>query len=105
GRPPWGAGPAAQSAQRQLAEPLALPSQLRPSLSEAVDAVLAKALAPAARRRWTSASTFSIAVARALDRLADEPPVILRVPPDPIHAAQALLRPTAGTADVRQAAL
>jgi diguanylate cyclase (GGDEF)-like protein len=105
GRSPFGSGPAAQIVQRQLGEPLALPSQLRPSLSEAVDAVLAKALAPAARKRWTSASTFSIAVARALDRLADEPPVILRAPPDPIQAAQALLGPTEGIADVEPVAL
>jgi diguanylate cyclase (GGDEF)-like protein len=95
GRPPFGSGSAPQIVQRQVAEPLALPSQLRPSLSEAVDAVLAKALAPAARKRWSSASTFSIALARALDRLPAEPPA-MRVPPDPIQVAQALLGPTEG---------
>jgi hypothetical protein len=95
GRPPFGAGPAPQIVQRQLTEPLPLPSQLRPSLSEAVDAVLAKALAPTAKKRWTSASTFSIAVARALDRLPAEPPAN-RPPPDPVEAARALLGPTEG---------
>jgi hypothetical protein len=66
--------------------------------------VLAKALAPAPKKRWTSASTFSIAVARALDRLPDESPVILRAPPDPIQAAQALLGPTEGISGVGQIA-
>ncbi|HEX3766678.1 MAG TPA: diguanylate cyclase [Kofleriaceae bacterium] len=95
GRPPFGSGPAPQIVQRQLAEPLALPSQLRPSLSEAVDAVVGKALGPTAKKRWASASTFSIALARALDRLPDEP-AAMRGPPDPIQAAQALLGPTEG---------
>ncbi|HMG23007.1 MAG TPA: diguanylate cyclase [Kofleriaceae bacterium] len=96
GRPPFGAGPAAQIVQRQLAEPLPLPSQVRPSLSEAVDAVIAKALAPTAKKRWASASTFSIALARALDRLPAEVKLGTRPPPDPIEAAQALLGPTEG---------
>ena len=95
GRPPFGSGPAPQIVQRQLAEPLALPSQLRPSLSEAVDAVVAKALAPTAKKRWSSASTFSIALARALDRLPDES-AAMHGPPDPLSAAQALLGPTEG---------
>ncbi|HEY0483406.1 MAG TPA: diguanylate cyclase [Kofleriaceae bacterium] len=96
GKPPFGAGPAPQVVQRQVAEPLPPPSELRPSLSEAVDAVLAKALAPAAKKRWASASTFSIALARALDRLPEEPIAITRPPPDPIQVAQALLGPTEG---------
>lgn len=96
GRPPFGAGAAAQVMQRQLGQPLPPPSRLRPSLSAAVDAVLAKALAPAARKRWTSASTFSIALARALDRLPAEPPPSARPAPDPIEAARELLAPTEG---------
>jgi serine/threonine-protein kinase len=96
GRPPFGAGPAPQIVQRQLAEPLPLPSQLRPSLSEAVDAVVGKALSPAARKRWASASTFSIALARALDRLPVEPQLGPRPTPTAIEAAQALLGPTEG---------
>ncbi|HEY0195767.1 MAG TPA: diguanylate cyclase [Kofleriaceae bacterium] len=44
GRPPFGAGPAPQVVQRQLAEPLTPPSQARPALTEAIDAVIAKAL-------------------------------------------------------------
>jgi hypothetical protein len=82
--------------QRQITEPLQAPSQLRPLLSEAVDAVLGKALAPTAKKRWASASTFAIALARALDRLPAEPAVITRLPPDPIQIAEALLGPTEG---------
>ena len=73
GRPPFGSGPAPQVVQRQLTEPLTPPSQLRPTLSEAVDAVLAKALAPTPKKRWASASTFAIALARALERLPPSP--------------------------------
>lgn len=94
GKPPFGAGPAPQVVQRQLGEPLPPPSGLRPALSEAVDAVIAKALSPAPKKRWASASTFSIALGRALDRLGSEPPV--RTTADPIMAAQALLAPTEG---------
>jgi hypothetical protein len=57
--------------------------------------VLAKALAPIAKKRWASASTFSIALARALDRIPEEPS-LSRAPPDPIQAAEALLGPTEG---------
>jgi len=96
GKPPFGSGPAPQIVQRQITEPLQPPSQLRPSLSEAVDAVLAKALAPVAKKRWASASTFSIALARALDRLSEESAMITRPPPDPIQIAEALLGPTEG---------
>ena len=39
-----------------------------PGVSEAVDAVLAKALAPSPKKRWASASTFAIALGRALER-------------------------------------
>jgi hypothetical protein len=100
GRPPFGSGPAAQVVQRQLGEPLPPPSELRPSLSEAVDAVLAKALSPVPKKRWASASTFSIALARALDRLPDrlstgEAAFAFEFE-DPIKAAEALLGPTEG---------
>jgi diguanylate cyclase (GGDEF)-like protein len=95
GKPPFGSGPAPQIVQRQLSEPLAPPSRLRP-LSEAVDAVLGKALASVAKKRWASASTFSIALARALDRLPDSVTGTTRAPPDPIQVAEALLGPTEG---------
>jgi serine/threonine protein kinase len=100
GRPPFGSGPAAQDVQRQLGEPLPPPSELRPSLSEAVDAVLAKALSPVPKKRWATASTFSIALARALDRLPDRLPTgetafALELE-DPLRAGEALLGPTEG---------
>jgi diguanylate cyclase (GGDEF)-like protein len=72
GRPPFGSGPAPQVVQRQLNDPLVPPSQLRPGLSEAVDAVLAKALAASPKRRWASASTFALALGRALERKSGE---------------------------------
>ncbi|HEX2685503.1 MAG TPA: serine/threonine-protein kinase [Kofleriaceae bacterium] len=96
GRPPFGAGPASQVVQRQLGEPLLPPSQLRPSLSEAVDAVLAKALAPVAKKRWTSAGTFAIALARALERLPGDQATIARSSEDSISMAKELLGPTEG---------
>ncbi|HEY0986057.1 MAG TPA: diguanylate cyclase, partial [Kofleriaceae bacterium] len=94
GKPPFGSGPAPQVVQRQLGEELVPPSEVRPALSEAVDAVLAKALSPIAKKRWASASTFSIALARALDRLPSESPA--HVTDDPITAAEAVLAPTEG---------
>ena len=100
GKPPFGSGPAPQVVQRQLAEPLLPPSQLRSSLSEAVDAVLAKALAAAPKKRWASASTFSIALARALDRLGNDQPPLARALVDPIRAAEVLLAPTEGIESV-----
>jgi diguanylate cyclase (GGDEF)-like protein len=96
GKPPFGSGPAPQVVQRQLSEPLLPPSRLRSSLSEAVDAVIAKALAPVPKKRWASASTFSIALARALDRLGDDQAPLARALIDPIHAAEVLLAPTEG---------
>lgn len=108
GRPPFGSGPAPQVVQRQLSDPLTPPSELRPTLSEAVDAVLMKALAPTPRKRWASASTFAIALGRALERLAPDEPHEPHRPPDadPVQAAQALLAPTAGieVADIAPAA-
>jgi len=100
GRPPFGAGAASEVVQRQLGEPLAPPSELRPSLSEAVDAVLTKALAPMAKKRWASASTFAIALARALERLPVNQVQVTRSIEDsiddPISAAEVLLGPTEG---------
>ena len=100
GRPPFGSGVASEVVQRQLGEPLAPPSELRPSLSEAVDAVLTKALAPMAKKRWASASTFAIALARALERLPVNQAQVTRSIEDsiedPISAAEVLLGPTEG---------
>jgi diguanylate cyclase (GGDEF)-like protein len=94
GRPPFGAGPAPQVVQRQLNDALPAPSTLRPTLSTAVDDVLAKALHPTPKKRWASASTFSMALARALERLPAEQPTVAA--PDPIKTAEALLAPTSG---------
>jgi len=97
GRPPFGSGPAPQVVQRQISDPLTPPSQLRFTLSEAVDAVLAKGLHPVAKKRWTSASTFAIALGRALERLpADETPDEAAELPDPVKTAEAVLRVTGG---------
>jgi hypothetical protein len=93
GRPPFGSGSAPQVMQRQLGETLPAPSELRPSLSEAVDAVLAKALSPVAKKRWASASTFSIALARALERLPANQEIARSID-DPVNAPEALLGPT-----------
>jgi len=68
GRPPFGSGALMQVITRQLHDPLVPPSSLRPGLTDALDEVLAKALAPDAARRFSSASTFAIALARALKR-------------------------------------
>lgn len=98
GRPPFGSGPAPQIVQRQLNDTLVPPSKLRPGLSEAVDAVLAKALLPVAKKRWASASTFAIALGRALERLGNTqlPPRPPPVVEDPVKAAESLLEPTTG---------
>jgi diguanylate cyclase (GGDEF)-like protein len=77
GRPPFGSGPAPQVVQRQLHDPMMPPSQMRAGLSEAVDVVFRKALQPNPKKRWASASTFAIALGRALERMSGE----LRVPP------------------------
>ncbi len=100
GRPPFGSGPAPQVVQRQLTDPLTPPSHLRSTLSEAVDAVLNKALAPTPKKRWASASTFATALARALERLPaeDAPEPEHKPEEDPVAAAEALFAPTAGIA-------
>jgi diguanylate cyclase (GGDEF)-like protein len=104
GRPPFGSGSAPQVVQRQLNDPMPPPSQLRPGLSQAVDAVLAKALAPAPKRRWSSASTFALALARALERQSGE----LKLPPavvddiDVAESVRSVLAPTQGIEEVSQ---
>ncbi|HEY5945080.1 MAG TPA: protein kinase, partial [Kofleriaceae bacterium] len=77
GRPPFGSGPAPQVVQRQLHDQMMPPSQMRAGLSEAVDVVFKKALQPNPKKRWASASTFAIALGRALERMSGE----IRVPP------------------------
>jgi diguanylate cyclase (GGDEF)-like protein len=97
GRPPFGSGPAPQVVQRQLNDVLVPPSTLRPGISGAVDAVLGKALAPTPKKRWASASTFAIALGRALERGSAAE---IRLPPVEenvaLAAAEAVMRPTAG---------
>ncbi|MCW5806744.1 MAG: diguanylate cyclase, partial [Deltaproteobacteria bacterium] len=104
GRPPFGSGPAPQVVQRQINDPLTRPSQLRPTLSPAVDEVLAKALAPAPKKRWASASTFAVALGRALERLPEDHSIPMRVVEmDPVKHVESLLAPTHGleAADLR----
>jgi hypothetical protein len=72
GRPPFGSGPAPQVVQRQLHDAMMAPSQMRPGLSEAVDVVFRKALQPNPKKRWSSASTFAVALGRALERMSGE---------------------------------
>ncbi|MBA3821397.1 MAG: serine/threonine protein kinase, partial [Deltaproteobacteria bacterium] len=96
GRPPFGSGPALQVVQRQISDPLTPPSQLRFTLSEAVDAVLAKGLSPTAKKRWASASTFATALGRALERLPVELPPADVVDEDPLKHGESLLAPTSG---------
>jgi diguanylate cyclase (GGDEF)-like protein len=104
GRPPFGSGSAPQVVHRQLNDPMPLPSQLRPGLSQAVDAVLLKALSPAPKKRWASASTFALALGRALERQSGE----LKMPPvvddDNVIAesVRSVLAPTQGIEEVSQ---
>jgi diguanylate cyclase (GGDEF)-like protein len=97
GRPPFGSGPAPQVVQRQLNDKVNKPSHLRPQISEAVDAVLAKALSPNPKKRWASASTFALALGRALTRTSGD----LRPAEKPtedvaVAAAEAVTRGTEG---------
>ena len=96
GRPPFGSGPAPQVVQRQMTDPLTPPSTLRPTLSDAVDAVLLKALAPTPKKRWASASTFATALARALERPPAEHVPAPTVEEAAVQAAEAVFAPTAG---------
>lgn len=95
GRAPFGSGQPLQVVQRQLHDPLLPPSTLRTSLPPAVDAVLAKALDPSPKKRWASASTFAIALTRALQPMsADEAPTP-RAAPTPPEPAAGIMGPTA----------
>ena len=102
GRPPFGSGSALQVIQRQLNDPMPPPSQLRPGVSEAVDAVLQKALAPNPKRRYASASTFAIALGRALERTDAD------VKPAPVAeditlaTVDSVLKPTEGIEEISQ---
>jgi hypothetical protein len=101
GRPPFGSGSAPQVVQRQLNDTMPPPSELRHGVSQAVDAVLAKALSPLPKKRWTSASTFAIALGRALERGSGE----VRLPVVPtqdvaVAAAAAVLKPTEGIEEI-----
>jgi serine/threonine-protein kinase len=69
GVPPYGAGALMAVLSRQMHEKLKPPSDLRPTLSAAVDAVLAKALDPQPKKRWASAGSFAVALTTALERL------------------------------------
>nr|MBA2543896.1 serine/threonine protein kinase [Deltaproteobacteria bacterium] len=96
GRPPFGSGPAPQVVQRQLNDALTPPSQLRPNLAGAVDDVLAKALHPTPKRRWASASTFAVALCRALERAPADHQMPVQEVDDPVKQAEAIMTPTTG---------
>ncbi|CAN5907743.1 hypothetical protein BH11MYX3_BH11MYX3_26730 [soil metagenome] len=98
GRPPFGSGPAPTVVQRQLNDPLTPASTLRPTLSDAVAAVLQEALAPQAKKRWASASTFAIALGRALERPPAEhvPAHAPTVEEQAIHDVESIFAPTGG---------
>jgi diguanylate cyclase (GGDEF)-like protein len=99
--PPFGSGALMAVLSRQLHEKLKPPSTLRPTLSPAVDAVLAKALDPQPKKRWASAGTFAIALASALERLPKRPdptPPPLPLPHDRGDSAakvEEVMQPTA----------
>jgi hypothetical protein len=96
GRPPFGSGPAPQVVQRQMTDPLVPASTLRPTLSDAVDAVLMKALAATPKKRWASASTFATALGRALERPPAEHAPQPTITEQAVQAAESLFAPTAG---------
>lgn len=96
GRPPFGSGAAPQVVHRQLNDALPPPSRLRPGVSEAVDAVMTKALDPVAKRRWSSASTFAIALGRALERGKTQENLPLVEEEVAAAAVEAVLIPTKG---------
>jgi diguanylate cyclase (GGDEF)-like protein len=96
GKPPFGAGPAPQVVPRQLGDPLTPASRLRPGLSDAVDAVLAKALSPTPKKRWASAATFATALGRALDRLGAGEPAGAAVSDAARRRAELVHAPTEG---------
>jgi hypothetical protein len=94
GKPPFGSGAATVVVQRQLNDKFVAPSQLRPDISSAVDDVLRKALDPTPKKRWTSAGTFAIALARALDRPADAPAPSSEPPPPPRTVSREVKAPS-----------
>ncbi len=96
GRPPFGSGQAQTVVQRQLNDPLTPASTLRPTLSDAVDAVLQKALAPLAKKRWASASTFAIALGRALERPPAEHAPAPTMEEQALHDVESIFAPTGG---------
>ncbi|MBP6629088.1 MAG: protein kinase [Kofleriaceae bacterium] len=83
GAPPFGAGNLKQVIHRQLHEPLLPASSRRHDLAGAVDTVLAKALDPAPKKRWSSAVAFAVALSRALERTptASRPPGVRTTTP------------------------
>jgi diguanylate cyclase (GGDEF)-like protein len=103
GRAPFGSGQPLQVVQRQLHDRLVAASSLRPTLPPAVDAVLSKALDPSPKKRWASASTFAIALARALQPMkAEEAPTPRPPTADPERKAEGIMGPTAAMqVDVR----
>jgi uncharacterized protein (TIGR02265 family) len=68
GRPPFENAELSELVARQLSELPRAPSQIRPELSPAVDAVVWKALAGRPEERFASAPSFAVALTRALAR-------------------------------------
>ena len=60
--------------------------------------MLAKALSPVPKKRWASASTFAIALGRALERLSEDHQPTRSATPDPVKTAEAVLAPTSSIA-------
>ncbi len=86
GRTPFGSGKVQQVVSRQLNEPLRPPSSERSILTQGVDEVLAKALDPTPKKRFASATAFSVALNRALERIKDatgDPPPAQAAPERP----------------------
>ena len=69
GLTPFGGGGVVEIVELQMAGPPPLPSQLRDELTDAIDQVLLKALAPEQADRYDSAATFAMALASALRRV------------------------------------
>jgi serine/threonine protein kinase len=100
GVPPYGSGALMAVLSRQMHEKLKPPSDLRPSLSAAVDAVLAKALDPAPKKRWASAGSFAVALTTALERPPKRPDSTTpaqskpEVPPPSPDSVDEVMQPT-----------
>jgi diguanylate cyclase (GGDEF)-like protein len=93
GAPPFGAGSLTQVVARQLNEPLVPLSKHRADIPVAVDAVVAKALDPQPKKRWASASTFAVALNRAIQHRSgsEPPPPRTRQPTDAVEKAERVL--------------